>query len=160
MNIGHKSNRLAEGLGPKNSQWDKRDGLIVTRDCYNSYFFPVENDEITILDKMALHGIEVTKYLDGGSACHINISQLLSKEQALSLIEAAGRLGVNYWTFNCLVTICNKCGFINVNTENHCIKCDSKDVDYGTRVIGYLKRISSYSKDRMIEAGKRYYNKK
>lgn len=150
----------AEGLGPKNSQWDKRDGLIVTRDCYNSYFFPVENDEITILDKMALHGAEVTKYLDGGSACHINISQLLSKEQALSLIEAAGRLGVNYWTFNCLVTICNKCGFINVNTENHCIKCDSTDVDYGTRVIGYLKRISSYSKDRMIEAGKRYYNKK
>lgn len=150
----------AEGLGPKNSQWDKRDGLIVTRDCYNSYFFPVENDEITMLDKMALHGAEVTKYLDGGSACHINISQLLSKEQALSLIEAAGRLGVNYWTFNCLVTICNKCGFINVNTENHCIKCDSTDVDYGTRVIGYLKRISSYSKDRMIEAGKRYYNKK
>ena len=150
----------AEGLGPKNSQWDKRDGLIVTRDCYNSYFFPVENDEITILDKMALHGAEVTKYLDGGSACHINISQLLSKEQALSLIEAAGRLGVNYWTFNCLVTICNKCGFINVNTEDHCIKCDSTDVDYGTRVIGYLKRISSYSKDRMIEAGKRYYNKK
>ncbi len=150
----------AEGLGPKNSQWDKRDGLIVTRDCYNSYFFPVENDEITMLDKMALHGAEVTKYLDGGSACHINISQLLSKEQALSLIEAAGRLGVNYWTFNCLVTICNKCGFINVNTEDHCIKCNSTDVDYGTRVIGYLKRISSYSKDRMIEAGKRYYNKK
>ena len=150
----------AEGLGPKNSQWDKRDGLIVTRDCYNSYFFPAENDEITILDKMASHGAEVTKYLDGGSACHINISQLLSKKQALSLIEAAGRLGVNYWTFNCLVTICNKCGFINVNTENHCIKCDSTDVDYGTRVIGYLKRISSYSKDRMIEAGKRCYNKR
>lgn len=150
---------MAEGLGPKNAQWDKKDGLIVTRDCYNSYFFPVENDELTILDKMALHGKEVTKYLDGGSACHINISQLLSKEQALQLIEAAGRLGVNYWTYNCLVTICNECGYINVNTEDHCTQCGCTDVDYGTRVIGYLKRISSYSKDRMIEASKRFYNK-
>ena len=149
----------AEGLGVKNAQWDKHDGLVVPRDCYNSYFFPVEDNSLNILDKLILHSNKTTQYLDGGSACHLNIAQLFSKEQALQLIKIAGKLNVNYWTYNCLVTICNDCGYINVNTEDHCIKCGSKNVDYGTRVIGYLKRISSYSKERMMEASKRFYVK-
>lgn len=149
----------AEGLGVKNAQWDKHDGLFVPRDCYNSYFFPVEDDSLTILDKMFLHGKETTKYLDGGSACHLNIAQLFSKTQAYYLLCVAGKLGVNYWTYNCLVTICNDCGYINVNTEDCCTECGSCDVDYGTRVIGYLKRISSYSKERQLEAAKRFYVK-
>lgn len=149
----------AEGLGVKNAQWDKHDGLFVPRDCYNSYFFPVEDDSLTILDKMFLHGKETTKYLDGGSACHLNIAQLFSKTQACDLLCVAGKLGVNYWTYNCLVTICNDCGYINVNTEDCCTECGSCDVDYGTRVIGYLKRISSYSKERQLEAAKRFYVK-
>lgn len=149
----------AEGLGVKNAQWDKHDGLFVPRDCYNSYFFPVEDDSLTILDKMFLHGKETTKYLDGGSACHLNIAQLFSKTQAYYLLCVAGKLGVNYWTYNCLVTICNDCGYINVNTEDCCTECGSCDVDYGTRVIGYLKRISSYSKERQLEAARRFYVK-
>lgn len=149
----------AEGLGVKNAQWDKHDGLVVPRDCYNSYFFPSEGEGLTLLDKMFLHGEETTKFLDGGSACHLNIAQLLTPEQAYQLMCIAGKTGCNYWTFNCLVTICNDCGYINVNTEDHCTKCGSKDVDYGTRVIGYLKRISSYSKDRQKEAGLRFYNR-
>jgi len=150
---------MAEGLGVKNAQWDKHDGLDVPRDCYNSYFYPVENQDLTLLDKVALHGENTVKYLDGGSACHLNIAQLLTKEQAYSLMCITGKLGCNYWTFNCLMTVCNDCGYINVNTEDHCTKCGSKNVDYATRVIGYLKRISSYSKDRQKEAGLRFYQK-
>lgn len=149
----------AENLGVKNAKWDKEVGLKVPRDCYNSYFFPVEDDSYNIIDKLRLHGKENTQWLDGGSACHLNLEQLMSKEQAYELICIAGKLGVNYWTFNVLMTICNDCGFINVNTENHCTKCGSKDIDYATRVIGYLKRISSFSEARQKEAGLRIYNK-
>lgn len=149
----------AENLGVKNAKWDKEDGLKVPRACYNSYFFPVEDDSYNIIDKLRLHGKENTQWLDGGSACHLNMEQLMSKEQAYELICIAGKLGVNYWTFNVLMTICNDCGFINVNTENHCTKCGSKDIDYATRVIGYLKRISSFSTERQKEAGLRIYNK-
>lgn len=149
----------AENLGVKNAKWDKEAGLKVPRACYNSYFFPVEDDSYNIIDKLRLHGKENTQWLDGGSACHLNMEQLMSKEQAYELICIAGKLGVNYWTFNCLMTICNDCGFINVNTENHCTKCGSKDIDYATRVIGYLKRISSFSTERQREAGLRIYNK-
>lgn len=149
----------AENLGVKNAKWDKEDGLQVPRGCYNSYFFPVEDDSYNIIDKLRLHGKENTQWLDGGSACHLNMEQLMSKEQAYDLICMAGNLGVNYWTFNVLMTLCNDCGFINVNTENHCTKCGSKDIDYATRVIGYLKRISSFSTERQKEAGLRIYNK-
>ena len=149
----------AENLGVKNAKWDKEDGLKVPRACYNSYFFPVEDDSYNIIDKLRLHGKENTQWLDGGSACHLNLEQLMSKEQAYDLICMAGKLGVNYWTFNVLMTLCNDCGFINVNTENHCTKCGSKDIDYATRVIGYLKRISSFSTERQKEAGLRIYNK-
>lgn len=149
----------AENLGVKNAKWDKEAGLQAPRGCYNSYFFPVEDDSYNIIDKLRLHGKENTQWLDGGSACHLNLEQLMSKEQAYDLICMAGKLGVNYWTFNVLMTLCNECGFINVNTENHCTKCGSKDIDYATRVIGYLKRISSFSTERQKEAGLRIYNK-
>lgn len=149
----------AENLGVKNAKWDREAGLKAPRDCYNSYFFPVEDDSYNIIDKLRLHGKENTQCLDGGSACHLNLEQLMSKEQAYGLICMAGKLGVNYWTFNVLMTLCNDCGFINVNTENHCTKCGSKDIDYATRVIGYLKRISSFSTERQKEAGLRIYNK-
>lgn len=149
----------AENLGVKNAKWDREAGLKAPRDCYNSYFFPVEDDSYNIINKLRLHGKENTQWLDGGSACHLNLEQLMSKEQAYDLICMAGKLGVNYWTFNVLMTLCNDCGFINVNTENHCTKCGSKDIDYATRVIGYLKRISSFSTERQKEAGLRIYNK-
>lgn len=149
----------AENLGVKNAKWDREAGLQVPRGCYNSYFFPVEDDSYNIIDKLRLHGKENTQWLDGGSACHLNLEQLMSKEQAYDLICMAGKLGVNYWTFNVLMTLCNDCGFINVNTEKHCTKCGSKDIDYATRVIGYLKRISSFSTERQKEAGLRIYNK-
>lgn len=147
----------AENLGVKNAKWDKEDGLVVPRDCYNSYFFPVESSEYSIIDKLDMHGTRTTAFLDGGAACHLNLAQLLTKKQAYKLMCLAGKKGVNYWTFNCLMTICDDCGYIDVNTERQCTKCGSTNVGYATRVIGYLKRIDSFSTERQKEAMKRYY---
>lgn len=147
----------AENLGVKNAKWDKEDGLVVPRDCYNSYFFPVESSEYSIIDKLDMHGSRTTAFLDGGAACHLNLAQLLTKKQAYQLMCLAGKKGVNYWTFNCLMTICDDCGYIDVNTERQCTKCGSTNVGYATRVIGYLKRIDSFSTARQKEAFKRHY---
>lgn len=149
----------AENLGVKNANWDKKDGILAARDCYNSYLFPVEDDSYNVIDKMRLHGEQSTKYLDGGSACHLNLEQLLTADQFYNLILVAGKLGTNYWTFNVLMTCCNECGHIDVNTLPKCPKCGSEDVNYATRVIGYLKRITNFSLARQKEAGLRYYNK-
>ena len=147
----------AENLGVKNAKWDKEDGLWVPRDCYNSYFFPVEDTTLTVLDRLDAHSAEVSNYLDGGAACHINLEQIPSFEQALSLIRNAAKLGVPYWTTNVLTTICKDCGYINPETHQHCTKCGSKNIEYATRVIGYLKPISSFSEGRRNEAFRRHY---
>lgn len=149
----------AENLGVKNAKWDKEDGLIVPRDCYNSYFYPVEDTSMTILDRLDAHDGEVSRYLDGGAACHLNLEQLPSKEQALRLIELAAEKGVPYWTTNVLCTICKDCGRIDPVTRQSCKYCGSKNLDYGTRVIGYLKPISSFSEGRQKEAAMRSYMK-
>lgn len=147
----------AENLGVKNAKWDKADGLKVNRDCYNSYFYLVEDANCTILDKFNMYGHAVTDSLDGGSALHLNLEQLPSKPQANTLFELARKNGVPYWTTNVLCTICNSCGHIDPVTRKACKHCGSEDVDYGTRIIGYLKRISNFSDARQAEAARRFY---
>ncbi|MFP5519775.1 MAG: anaerobic ribonucleoside-triphosphate reductase [Bdellovibrionia bacterium] len=148
----------AENLGVKNAKWDKEDGLFVPRECYNSYFYPVEDDEVNAMDKMILHGKETMDFLDGGSALHLNLEEHLNKDGYHKLITAAARSGCNYWCVNVKITICNDCEHIDKRSLHACSKCGSPDVDHATRVIGYLKRVSNFSKDRQKEAARRFYH--
>ena len=148
----------AENLGVKNAEWDRKAGYYVPRDCYNSYFFKVEDQQLSVLDKMILHGQQVVQYLDGGSACHLNLEEHLDKNQYRTLLDVAAKIGCSYLTFNIPNTICNECGHISKHKQNKCEKCGSTDLDYITRVIGYAKRVSKYSEARQKEARRRVYN--
>lgn len=149
----------AENLGVKNAKWDKEDGYFSPRDCYNSYFYKVEDDTCNIIDKFILHGNKLVKFLDGGSALHCNLDEHLTKEQYLRLLEVAVKTGCNYFTFNIPNTICNNCGHISKHYTQRCEVCGSEDIDWITRIIGYLKRISKFSTERIKEARKRFYGK-
>lgn len=148
----------AENLGVKNAKWDKKDGYFVPRECYNSYFYLVEDNNNTVADKFILHGDKLTKYLDGGSALHMNLEEHLSKIQYKKVLDAAIKTGCSYFTFNIPNTICNKCGYISKHKLSKCEVCGSDDLDYATRIIGYLKRISKFSEARQREAERRYYD--
>ena len=150
----------AESLGVKFAKWDKIDNYVVPRDCYNSYLYPVEDEDLTIVDKFEMHGAETLSQCDGGSALHLNLENIPTKETCKKILSLAVKSGCPYFCTNVKVTICNDCGYINKKTENHCVKCGSKNVDYATRVIGYLRRISNFSKERQEEASRRYYHKK
>lgn len=147
----------AENLGVKHANWDRKAGYVVPRDCYNSYFYAVEDTSLTILDKFKLHGKEYVQWLDGGSALHMNLDEHLSKEQYRNLLKVAAVNGTNYFTFNIPNTICNDCGHIDKRYLKECPKCGSKNIDYATRVIGYLKRVSNFSQARQEEASRRFY---
>ncbi len=149
----------AESLGGKNYRWDKKDGYKVPEDenLYNSYFFNA-HDDTSVLDKMILHGRQTAQYCDGGSACHINLEDHLSKEQYLKLIDFAVANGTNYFTFNIPNSKCDDCGYITKHPITECPKCHSKNITQYTRVIGYLRPIKSFGKDRQIEASHRTYS--
>ena len=148
----------AENLGVKNAQWDQKDGLFSPRDCYNSYFYAVEDEQINVLDKIILHGKEIIQYLDGGSALHLNLEETPNKEGFLKLLNATALAGCNYFCFNIRITICNKCNHIDKRTLFECPSCHSEDVDHATRVIGYLKRVSCFSAARQKEHRLRHYH--
>ena len=147
----------AENVGVKHAKWDRQDGYIVPRDCYNSYFYIVEDDKLNIVDKFRLHGRKYIEHLTGGSALHLNLNEHLSKEQYRQLLRVATQEGCNYFTFNIPNTVCNDCGHIDKRNLKECPACKGKNLDYLTRIIGYMKRISNFSQARQKEAAKRHY---
>ncbi|MBS7374517.1 MAG: anaerobic ribonucleoside-triphosphate reductase, partial [Muribaculaceae bacterium] len=142
----------AENVGVKHAKWDREDGYFVPRDCYNSYFYIVEDDSLTVIDKFKLHGAPYIEHLTGGSALHMNLEEHLSKQQYAQLLRVAAKEGCNYFTFNIPNTVCNDCGHIDKRYLKECPHCHSKNIDYMTRIIGYLKRVSNFSKPRQEEA--------
>lgn len=151
----------AESLGVKNYNWDKRDNYWVPSDenLYNSYIYDA-HDDTSILDKIAMHGGNVAKSISGGQASHLNLEDNLSKEQYTKLLEYAVQVGNNYITFNIPQTQCDDCGFIAKHPFSICPKCESKKVTQWTRVIGYLRPISTWSKERQEEGKYRTFIKK
>ncbi|MFK5211888.1 anaerobic ribonucleoside-triphosphate reductase, partial [Glaesserella parasuis] len=145
--------------GVKNAKWDKEAGYVVPRECYNSYFYVVEDEQINALDKFLLHGKALVEYLDGGSALHLNLEEALSQQSYRSLLDIAAKTGCNYFCINVKITLCNTCDHIDKRTLSQCSCCGSKDIDHATRVIGYLKRISSFSSARQKEQALRHYHR-
>ncbi len=147
----------AENVGVKHAKWDREDGYFVPRDCYNSYFYIVEDDSLNIIDKFKMHGAPYIEHLTGGSALHMNLEEHLTQQQYRNLLRVAAKEGCNYFTFNIPNTICNDCGTIDKRYLKECPHCHSHNVDYMTRIIGYLKRVSNFSEARQEEAQRRFY---
>ena len=165
----HKEPRFAyntefipgETLSSKNYKWDKADGYWVPddRNLYNSYFFRQSDETKSVLDKLKMHGREYTELLDGGVGCHINLEEHLSKAQYLKLIEHAVKVGCSYFTFNIPNSQCRSCGHIEKLPLETCPVCGGK-MDQFTRVIGYLRKINNFDKERYKEAQTRHYSTK
>ena len=147
----------AENVGVKHAKWDREAGYKVRRDCYNSYFYVVEDESLNVVDKFRLHGRKFIEHLTGGSALHLNLEEHLSREQYRQLLRVATVEGCNYFTFNIPNTVCNDCGHIDKRKLSVCPACQSANLDWLTRIIGYLKRISNFSYPRQQEAARRYY---
>lgn len=152
----------AESLGVKNYNWDKEDGYWVPEDrnLYNSYIYDAHDPNTTILDKIAMQGRQIAKNITGGQASHLNLQENLSKEQYRKLLEYAVQKGNNYITFNVPQTQCDECSFIAKHPFDVCPKCGSTKVTGWVRVIGYLRPIKNFSKERFKEAQTRYYTTK
>lgn len=148
-----------EGLGIKLYNWDKKDGYKVpeNQNLYNCYFYNPWTTDTSVLDKIKLHGKDINNYTDGGQACHINLDTHLSKEQYLKLLDVAKDEGCNYFTFNIPISECKKCHHVVNAPIKRCPICNSEDIKYYTRIIGYLTAVDNWSMDRQEEFKHRKY---
>ena len=151
----------AESLAIKNYNWDKEDGYWVPEDTnlYASYVYKPNDQNISILEKLILHGKNyIGEFLDGGSAAHINIDHHFSKEQYEKLLKFAAENGCQYFTFNCVNSECDDCGYISKEPFSVCPKCGSTHINNYDRIIGYLTKIKNWSSGRQIEQKTRVYS--
>ena len=150
----------AESLAIKNYNWDKEDGYWVPEDTnlYASYIFKPNDTEMSVLEKIRLHGKDyIGDNLDGGMACHINLDHHLSKEQYKKLLTYAAEQGCSYITFNIPNCECDECGFIAKQPFTECPHCGSKHISLYDRIIGYLTKIKNWSDGRQKEQKTRVY---
>lgn len=151
-----------EGLGVRWYNQDKKDGYEVTegRERYSCYFFNPWDKSTSVIDKIKLHGGKIAKSLSGGQACHINLDAHLSAEQYDKLMHIAAQEGCNYFTFNIPMSECKDCGHIVNAPINECPKCNSKNIRYYTRIIGYLRPVDNWSKPMQKEFTQRIFKDK
>lgn len=149
-----------ENLGVKLLEWDKSDGYYTPEGAkrYSCYFFNPWNDKVSIIDKLKLHGGDVAKALSGGQAAHLNLDAHLSKEQYKQLMRIAMENGTNYFTFNIPMSKCKDCGHVVNAPVKKCPKCDSGNMKYYTRIIGYLVAVDNWSETMQKEFGDRYFS--
>lgn len=93
-------------------------------------------------------------------SCHLNLEEDLSKEQYLKIIDYAISKGVNYFTFNVPFSECKDCGNVAHIAIKKCPKCGSENIDWWTRIIGFLRPVSAFSMPRQIEHSHRVYHNK
>lgn len=129
----------AESASVKLYNRDKADGYWIPTDTnlYASYIFKPNDTHISILDKIILHSSEfAADELDGGSACHLNLSEHLSQKQYEYLLKFMAKVGCKYATFNIPNCECEKCHFIAKQPFSKCPKCGSTHVSLWDRIIG------------------------
>lgn len=129
----------AESASVKLYNRDKADGYWIPTDTnlYASYIFKPNDTHISILDKITLHSSEfAADELDGGSACHLNLSEHLSQKQYEYLLKFMAKVGCKYATFNVPNCECDECHFIAKQPFNKCPKCGSTHVSLWDRIIG------------------------
>lgn len=170
QNLAHKTKKTtfnteqvpAESLAVKNYNWDKEQGYWVPEDTnlYASYIFKPNDNSISILERIRLHGKNyIGEYLDGGAAAHLNLDHHLDKEQYWKILNYAAENNCQYFTFNVPNCECDDCGFIAKQPFDKCPKCGSSNVSLYDRVIGYLTKIKNWSSGRQIEQKTRVYSK-
>lgn len=129
----------AESASVKLYNRDKADGYWIPTDTnlYASYIFKPNDTHISILDKITLHSSEfAADELDGGSACHLNLSEHLSQKQYEYLLKFMAKVGCKYATFNIPNCECDECHFIAKQPFSKCPKCGSTHVSLWDRIIG------------------------
>ena len=126
---------------------------VVPRDCYNSYFYAVEDPSLNVLDKFRLHGRRYVERLTGGWARHMNLDEHLSKAQYRQAAARRCRRGDELISRSTSrSTVCNDCG----RHRQALPESSAPSATAATRqlsdaqAIGYLKvRVSNFSKSRV-----------
>ena len=134
----------------------RKDELIFNvkrkRPVYSNQWIPLM-EQTTIQEKLRLGAI-LDKKCGGGQISHITIDKPFSNfDTAWKILNKVAESGIIYFAFNCAIS---KCANKHIFHGNICPKCGQAPIDTYTRVVGFITRMSAWSKERQEEGKKRY----
>lgn len=156
----------AENVSVKLADKDRLLGYNDKYDIYSNQFVPLIYTGIgsDIFTKIKIQGA-LDKKLSGGSILHININERnVSSETFINLVKATFKSGTIYFAFNKLICVCSDCGKIFTsnkvdmdNISEKCPVCGSKKIEHAIRIVGFIRKFSSFSEARRKEVRKRVF---
>ena len=113
---------------------------------YANQFIPLWED-IDLYKRAEVDG-ELDKYFSGGVISHLNISSKPTKKAMRKLISFAIGCGMSHFALNPIYSKCVKCDATSFGKIDVCPKCESKEISYLTRVVGYFTPVASWVNER------------
>lgn len=154
----------AENVAVKLAKKDKLLGYNDKYDIYSNQYIPLKDNDADMFTRIRLVA-NLDKYMSGGSILHININE--EDVDTNTLVELAStmyKMGVVYFAFNKLLAECKDCDTVFTTdkdtfdkNEVTCPKCGSHNTECALRIVGFIRKFSSWSSERQAEGKQRKF---
>lgn len=115
---------------------------------YSNQTIPL-TEKVDVYDRMDKDG-RINLLLTGGGIVHLTIGERITPEQALNLIKYAVKSNCEHFALNLVHSICDD-GHVSEGKNTVCPICGKPVTDYALRIVGFLRRVSSWSAVRKEE---------
>lgn len=117
----------------------------------NGTHVPVSAD-CSLIDRLRIEE-DFFDILDGGNVHHIFLTEYHSdykglKEFAMNIIK---NTKIGYFDFTKILTVCNECYHVETGERDSCLNCNSKNIDYISRITGYMSNLKSWNEAKKQE---------
>jgi ribonucleoside-triphosphate reductase len=154
----------AENVAVKLAKKDRLLGYNDNYDIYSNQYVPLKDTEADMFTRIRLVA-KLDKFMSGGSILHININEEVADNQTfVELAKAMYKEGVVYFAFNKLLAECKDCNKIFTTDkeafDNHnvvCPACESLNTECALRIVGFIRKFSSWSSERQEEGRNRKF---
>lgn len=154
----------AENVAVKLAKKDRLLGFNDRYEIYSNQYVPLKDNSADMFTRIRLVA-HLDKYMSGGSILHININESdVSTDTLIDLAKAMYKQGVVYFAFNRLLAECTDCDHVfTTNKETFdknevvCPKCGSHNTECALRIVGFIRKFSSWSSERQAEGKQRKF---
>jgi len=115
---------------------------------YSNQFIPLTTDT-TVIERI-VRQVSCEHHCTGGSILHINVEQRLTEEAMERLLRYAIKKGVRYFAVNYFIALCVNRHY-SATRADACPVCGAEIAERFTRVVGFLRPVSSWHKIRREE---------
>ena len=154
----------AENVAVKLAKKDRLLGYNDRFDIYSNQYVPLKDNDCDMFTRIRLVA-NLDKYMSGGSILHININEGdVPTDTLVEMAKTMYKQGVVYFAFNKILAECCDCSHVFTTDketfdahEVTCPICGSKNTECALRIVGFIRKFSSWSSERQAEGKQRKF---